>query len=477
MKTPMLKIGLLLIFIFFSLTFSDCKKEENKTDFIIVNIEDETDWDYLVAAKDGSSLYLKAIEEVPSLIYYKPLSSQEGYTIFLDEYGRPSKVVLQNNIFVFNNYRPNLVDVAQINSEGEIIVFRDLATKFDLTTGLKGENKGSANIRETLEIASMSASTAACVVGIIWAGPTGGVSAAVGCGLLVLDIVLELIPDEPEILGFSSEAVGQFVGVLGCIRGDPACIFDMAAAAFDIAAASRAKIELDEVKVCEADDIITGGTKQGLIAYFPFNDLAKDESGNGNNGTIYLATATKDRFNNTNKAYNFNGYGNLIEVPHNSTFTSTKQISISAWTYVPNTWVYNSHWIVCKETNWSCGFGLGIDQNDSYYGTGNYAFEFYCWTIVSKYAVLAPITPAKLKQWNHVVGVIDGTSMKLYLNGEMATSVDLTGTLLASDNPVHIGAQNYRKDQNFTGTIDDVRIYNRALTPAEIKILYHEFGW
>ena len=47
--------------------------------------------------------------------------------------------------------------------------------------------------------------------------------------------------------------------------------------------------------------------KDGLVAYYPFNGNANDESGNGNNGTVNGATLTTDRFGNTNKAYSFNG--------------------------------------------------------------------------------------------------------------------------------------------------------------------------
>jgi len=47
--------------------------------------------------------------------------------------------------------------------------------------------------------------------------------------------------------------------------------------------------------------------KDGLVAYYPFNGNANDESGNGNNGTVYGATLTTDRFGNTNKAYSFDG--------------------------------------------------------------------------------------------------------------------------------------------------------------------------
>ena len=52
---------------------------------------------------------------------------------------------------------------------------------------------------------------------------------------------------------------------------------------------------------------LTADFNEGLVAHYPFNGNANDESGNGNNGIVYGATLTVDRFGNTNKAYDFNG--------------------------------------------------------------------------------------------------------------------------------------------------------------------------
>lgn len=57
------------------------------------------------------------------------------------------------------------------------------------------------------------------------------------------------------------------------------------------------------------------GLNDGLVAYYPFNGNANDESGSGKNGTVYGATLTQDRFGNANSAYNFNGTDNFIETP------------------------------------------------------------------------------------------------------------------------------------------------------------------
>ncbi|MCF8268263.1 MAG: carboxypeptidase regulatory-like domain-containing protein, partial [Ignavibacteriales bacterium] len=67
---------------------------------------------------------------------------------------------------------------------------------------------------------------------------------------------------------------------------------------------------------------------QGLVAYYPFNGNANDESGNGNNGTVYGAAMTKDRFGNANKAYSFDGVNDYIKASSNSLPTGARTISV-----------------------------------------------------------------------------------------------------------------------------------------------------
>ncbi len=59
--------------------------------------------------------------------------------------------------------------------------------------------------------------------------------------------------------------------------------------------------------------ITHAGLSDGLVAYYPFNGNANDESGNGNNGIVHGATLTADRSGNANSAYSFNGIDNYID--------------------------------------------------------------------------------------------------------------------------------------------------------------------
>jgi hypothetical protein len=73
--------------------------------------------------------------------------------------------------------------------------------------------------------------------------------------------------------------------------------------------------------------------ESGLVAYYPFNGNANDESGNGNDGTVNGATLVEDRFGETDKAYNFDG-DDYIKVLDNE-ILRPKHITISTWVYLP----------------------------------------------------------------------------------------------------------------------------------------------
>jgi hypothetical protein len=71
------------------------------------------------------------------------------------------------------------------------------------------------------------------------------------------------------------------------------------------------------------------GLNDGLVAYYPFNGNANDESGNGNHGTVHGATLTADRFGNANSAYKFNGTDDRIVVVSNALLNPVDQLSIA----------------------------------------------------------------------------------------------------------------------------------------------------
>ncbi|HOI04987.1 MAG TPA: LamG domain-containing protein, partial [Candidatus Woesebacteria bacterium] len=79
----------------------------------------------------------------------------------------------------------------------------------------------------------------------------------------------------------------------------------------------------------------------------------------------------------------------------------------------------------------------------------------------------------ELNRWYHFVGTYDGANIKIYKDGKLVGTTPATGNLAVSDVTAKIGTYQ-GTNYNFNGQIDDVRIYNYALTQEQIKLLYND---
>ena len=213
----------------------------------------------------------------------------------------------------------------------------------------------------------------------------------------------------------------------------------------------------------------------GLVAYYPFNGNANDESGNGNNGTVNGATLTTDRFGKANSAYSFNGTNNSITLPLNlnGALLNATKFSFSAFINAKKDGALFSNWKAYPLTN-PFGVLIGISgkklSSSNITGTG----------IGSKDTI-------PMNKWVHVATVFDGSQigslkrMKLFING-VQVSTDSAAYAAISDNlgntatNTEIGRwySQFGFIGYFGGLIDDMRIYNRALSNSEITSLYNE---
>jgi hypothetical protein len=196
----------------------------------------------------------------------------------------------------------------------------------------------------------------------------------------------------------------------------------------------------------------------GLVAAYGFNEgsgtVVNDASGNGNNGTINGATwTTSGKYGN---ALNFNGSNALVTINNAASLQLTTGMTLEAWVYptVTGPWwgdvIYkgNDNYYL-EGTSYSSGFpamGGTLPNAPPLYGT----------------AVLA------LNTWAHLAATYDGATMRLYVNGVQVASRAQTGAIVTSTNPLQIGGDSIY-GQYFTGRIDEVRIYNRALSTAQIQ--------
>ncbi len=208
----------------------------------------------------------------------------------------------------------------------------------------------------------------------------------------------------------------------------------------------------------------------GLVACYPFNGNANDESGHGNNGVVTGATLTSDRNGNANKAYYFNGTSDYILAPNSSSLQPTNTLSVCAWVK-PD--VNSNQWTPVLSKRYT----PSSDPWNSYSIDGGAAnnqkwlFNVSKGTAGSQSSAITTQS-ANYSNWTFLVGTYDGVSQKFYVNGVLDKTISSSGNIGYSTMGFYIGNNN-ELSQWFKGKIDDVRIYNRALSACEIFTLYN----
>jgi hypothetical protein len=200
----------------------------------------------------------------------------------------------------------------------------------------------------------------------------------------------------------------------------------------------------------------------GLLGYYPFNGTPNDVSANAANLTNNAAVLTSDRFGTANAAYSFNGINqNLIRTTPNFTFNSASSFTYSFW-YNRNVTSINGV-LMMNATN-AAGNFIWIFQagaTNSQFGT-NKQQSAWIW---------AP-TASTTSVWTHIVCVYNAGTMTLYKNNVQVATATFTHTNVTSANmPLYIGRG--VGGDFYNGKMDDIGIWNRALTPCEINDLYN----
>jgi hypothetical protein len=198
----------------------------------------------------------------------------------------------------------------------------------------------------------------------------------------------------------------------------------------------------------------------GLVAYYPFNGNANDISGNGNNGVVFGATLTSDRFGIADSAYYFGGNGHYILVAPSASLNITGDLTIAAWVDLSSSSV-NANAVIFSDM-------LEHSPHDGYsfrLWDGN-KLRLFC----GGQSLLAT-TPLEVDVWTHVAVVLSGTTATTYINGELDSSGGVAAPTSSSVNPT-IGAS-AQQAYGWNGEIDDITVYNRALSTTEISELAH----
>jgi hypothetical protein len=228
---------------------------------------------------------------------------------------------------------------------------------------------------------------------------------------------------------------------------------------------------------------------QNLVAYFPLDGTAVDLSVNRNNGFIFgNVTTAKDRFNNPCGAFHFDGHSGFIQVPTSSSLESVvTRFSFSAWYKLENS-VNNLQWLTVfckgesnKETFDNPQFRFQVQQSSSLTtqscknGTLQNGF--------STISINSPVTECdynfrdhlfKVGEWHMYTLTYDGSVLIAYMDDFKVWEQTQTFSLNKNKSPLFIGFDEPGSLEYHMGFLDDIRIFDDALSKNEIKTIFNE---
>ncbi|MCE2789023.1 MAG: thrombospondin type 3 repeat-containing protein [Saprospiraceae bacterium] len=229
----------------------------------------------------------------------------------------------------------------------------------------------------------------------------------------------------------------------------------------------------------------------GLVGYWPFCGNANDESGNGNHGVVNGATLTTDRNGNANQTYSFDGVNDYILIDD---VTINTEYSISAWILANNS-IKTSETITGSNSGATfisqgasnnpcnyCDFGLGLKSGPYYGGSIQCQSIYYNFERGSNcsfvYYADCSATFNNFGNWDHVLYVSKANKLSFYINGQLIWTLNNVLSLNHSGYPLSIGTRYVANNINkgfgwWDGKLDDISIWNRALTAEEIHGIYN----
>ncbi len=212
----------------------------------------------------------------------------------------------------------------------------------------------------------------------------------------------------------------------------------------------------------------TDSGENGLVGWWKTQGNANDSSPYANNGTVNGATLTTGREGAANSAYSFNGSSYISTA---LSWPSSGSLSLWAYPTAHNDWESPAGW---KYSPTSGGYAL-IDEGSGSPGTWRGVFDI---TGSGENDVTGP--SVTLNAWAHLVLTWNKSgstwTVGFYVNGVSYGTNTQTGTASSTIGPFYFGTAGQSANNNYTGSIEDVRVYNRALTSAEVSNLYHSYN-
>jgi len=222
-----------------------------------------------------------------------------------------------------------------------------------------------------------------------------------------------------------------------------------------------------------ATRLLAADINNGLLAYYPLDGSPLDASGNGNNGVVLGAVATSDRFGNEPGAYQFDGASSAIWI---GTGVRPEFITVSAWfrTSATTTGGTQGFMTLIRDRLW--GYGVGVSGANNVHNAPVGSVDFFVWRSDTEIALLfSSRSTYNDGAWHLATMTYDGLELTTYIDGVLDQSVtSSTASPIYYDQAggLAIGREGDDTTDYFQGDIDDVRIYNRALSTDEVGQLF-----
>jgi beta-galactosidase len=204
--------------------------------------------------------------------------------------------------------------------------------------------------------------------------------------------------------------------------------------------------------------VATAPENIGLVAYYTMENDVQDISGNGLDGTLSGGPSFVTGIDGS--ALSLDGSNDYVDCGDSASFDVTEEVTLSAWVNTTD---------------------AGNDEHNPFVGKGDTAYaikhsdgnslEFFIYGQDEWHTAYFPVDDSFNGQWHHVAGTYDGSQVKLYVNGGLVGTADYEGPIDINTYPVNIGRNSEATNRLYNGAIDEVRIYNRALSAGEILYL------
>jgi hypothetical protein len=229
--------------------------------------------------------------------------------------------------------------------------------------------------------------------------------------------------------------------------------------------AVKSMVFVDNIRLYREAPPITEPVDPGsesLVASYLMENNVQDSSGNGLHGTVVGAPVFVQGKASLGTAIELNGTNDYIDCGNNASFDITEAITVSAWVNTSDSGNGEHNPFVAKGDH-----SYAIKHAD------NNSIQFFIydggWITAN-----AQVDSSFDGDWHHVAGTFDGSEVKLYIDGGIRATTAHVGTIETSIHNLTIGTNSEEVSRFYNGAIDEVRIYNRALSEGEILYLSNQ---